>query len=360
MTTVHLRGLTAEGLARAFEDDGLIPGVARRVAARLVADDRDDLSGVAGLSNAVRGRLAARGSLERLHVVDRRRSSVDPFVKYLFRSHDGHVFEAVRIPLEKPRWSVCVSSQAGCALACAFCETGRLGFDRNLESWEIVEQVLTIRRESPERPVTGVVFQGQGEPFQNYDNVLAAAAVLRHPCGARVGADRITISTVGLLPMIERYVEEGHPYRLILSLTSAFQEKRARLLPVAGKWDVERLAAAMKRLSAKQRNVVNLAWVLMSGVNTQAEEAREIARLFTGSRVRLSVIDVNDPTGRFERAGDAERGRFLDALSENGIGFVRRYSGGPDIHAACGMLAATQRGGTGVPGAANSPAPANV
>jgi 23S rRNA (adenine2503-C2)-methyltransferase len=362
--TLHLRGLTPEAMARAFAADGLAPAVARRVTSRVVGEDRDELAGVSGLSNAVSARLRERGSLERLEVLDRRRSSVDPFVKYLFRSRDGHVFEAVRIPLEKPRWSVCVSSQAGCALACAFCETGRLGFDRNLESWEIVEQALTIRRESPERPVTGVVFQGQGEPFQNYENVLGAAAVLRHPCGARIGADRITISTVGLLPMIERYVDEGHPYRLILSLTSAFQEKRARLLPVAGKWDVERLAAAMIRLSARQRNVVNLAWVLMSGVNTEPAEARELARLFRGARVRLSVIDVNDPTGEFRRAGDAERGRFLDALSENGIGFVRRYSGGPDIHAACGMLAATRRGGAPVgpaaPAGSNKPSPLSV
>src|SRR6185295_4211266 len=118
-----------------------------------------------------------------------------------------------------------------CALGCVFCETGRLGFTRNLEPWEMVEQVLTIRRESPERPVTGVVFQGQGEPFQNYDHVLRAAEILRDPCGARIRGDRITLSTVGLRPMIERYTDEGHPYRLILSLPSAFDETRARVVP---------------------------------------------------------------------------------------------------------------------------------
>lgn len=344
--SLHLRGLRADDIHAAFEGDGLTLPLARRVASRLVRENADTLDEVRGLSKQMANSILNRGSLSRLEVVDRRRSSVDPFVKYLFRARDGRVFEAVRIPLEKPRWSICVSSQAGCALGCAFCETGRLGFDRNLEPWEIVDQVLTIRAESPERPVTGVVFQGQGEPFQNYDNVLQAAAILRDSCGAQIGSDRITISTVGLLPMIERYVDEGHPYRLILSLTSAFQEKRAKLLPVAGKWDVERLVEAMKRLAAKQRNIVSLAWVLMSGVNTQPEEAREIARLFKGSRVRLSVIDVNDPTGVFSRASDEERGAFLSALSDHGIGFVRRYSGGPDIHAACGMLAATVRGGS--------------
>jgi 23S rRNA (adenine2503-C2)-methyltransferase len=340
---LHLRGETPETLAAAFP--GLPLPVARRILHRVVGEDRGDLAGVRGLSKALASQIEARGRLDRLFVVDRRKSAVDPFVKYLFRSVDGRVFEAVRIPLEKPRWSVCLSSQVGCALGCAFCETGRIGFLRNLEPWEMVEQALTVRRESPERPLTGAVFQGQGEPLQNYDNVIRAARILRDPAGARIGSDRITISTVGLVPQIERYTEEAHPYRLILSLTSAFSEKRARLVPLTSRYDVPELAAAMRRHAAARGGPVNLAWVLISGFNTGPEEARELARLFRGVSVRLSVIDVNDPTGGFARASDEERGRFLSALSDNRLGFVRRYSGGPDIDAACGMLASRARGG---------------
>jgi 23S rRNA (adenine2503-C2)-methyltransferase len=342
---LHLRSHTPEGLVSLWPDLRLDPGVARRVASRLVFEDRDDLDGVRGLTRTAARALLERGRVTRLRVVDRRRSEVDPFVKYLLRAEDGRLVETVRIPLEQPRWSVCVSSQAGCALACDFCETGRAGLERNLEAWEIVDQVLTVRREGPERPVTGVVFQGQGEPFQNYDNVIRAAQILRHPCGGRIRGDRITISTVGVLPMIERYTGEGHPYRLMLSLTSAFSHKRARLVPLGQRYDVPSLAAAMRRHALSRRAPVSLAWVLMSGVNTEPDEARELARLFTGVRVRVSVIDVNDPTGRYRRAGNDERGRFLSALAANGIGFVRRYSGGPDIHAACGMLASVTRGG---------------
>jgi 23S rRNA (adenine2503-C2)-methyltransferase len=345
MARPHLRGHTPEDLARLWPDVTLAPGVARRVVSRLVFEDRDDLEGVRGLSKAAAAHLRARGDLVRLEVIDRRRSRVDPFVKYLFRAPDGRSFEAVRIPLDKPRWSVCVSSQVGCALACGFCETGRLGFLRNLEAWEIVEQVLTVRRESPERPVTGVVFQGQGEPFLNYDNVMRAASLLRHPSGARIRGDRITLSTAGMLPMIERFTDEGHPYRLILSLSSAFPEKRARLMPVSRSCGVAEVAGAMRRHALRRGGPVNLAWVLMAGVNSGEDEARELGRLFAGVPVRLSLIDVNDPTGAFRPAGDAERGRFLSALGANGIGFVRRYSGGPDIHAACGMLASLARGG---------------
>jgi 23S rRNA (adenine2503-C2)-methyltransferase len=300
---------------------------------------------VRGLHRHLASRLLEEGRSNRIRVVDRRHSLVDPFVKYLFRAADGAEFESVRIPLERPRYSVCVSSQAGCALACIFCETGRLGLARNLEAWEIVEQVLTVRREARDRPVTGVVFQGQGEPFQNYDAVIQAAEILRHPCGARIRGDRISISTVGLVPAIERYTDEGHPYRLILSLTSAFPEKRAALVPSGRRQPVEDLARAMRRHAARRGGPVHIAWVLMAGVNSGPEEARELARLFSGVRVRLSVVDVNDLSGRFRRADDAERGRFLDALGDNGIPFVRRYSGGPDIGAACGMLASSARGG---------------
>src|SRR5574340_307467 len=313
MPKPHLRGQTQDSFVEALP--GLEPGVARRVIHRIVGRDRDDLEGVRGLSKSWAAAIDREFRRERLTVLDRRRSLVDPFVKYLFRSADGAVFEAVRIPLLRPRWSVCVSSQVGCALGCHFCETGRMGWRRNLEAWEIVEQALTIRRESGERPLTGVVFQGQGEPFHNYDAVIQAARVLRDPCGPRIGADRIAISTVGLLPQIERYLEEGHPYRLILSLTSAFSEKRARLVPIAARYGVPALAGAMRQLAARQGGPVSIGWVLIAGFNSGADEAAELACLFKGVSVRVSVIDVNDPTGRYSRASDEERGRFMTALS---------------------------------------------
>jgi 23S rRNA (adenine2503-C2)-methyltransferase len=339
----HLRGLLPEELAERFS---LPMPLARRVTTRLLWRGSDSLDDIPGLSRERRAALLAGGRLDRLAVVDRRLSRLDPFAKYLFQAPDGRRLEAVRIPLERPRFSVCVSSQVGCALDCAFCETGRMGFARNLETWEILDQVLAIRREARERPVTGVVFQGQGEPLLNYDNVLRAAALLRHPCGLRIRGDRITLSTVGILPMIERYTEEGHPYRLLLSLASAFDERRAGLVPIARRYPVEALAAAVTRLARARGGLVHVGWVLISGVNTGPEEARELARLFAGVPLRVSVIDLNDPSGHFRAAGDEERGGFLQALADNGVAFVRRYSGGSDIHAACGMLASLARGGT--------------
>jgi 23S rRNA (adenine2503-C2)-methyltransferase len=312
---------------------------------RVVGKGSDDLESVPGLSRRLAREILARAPLSRLTPVDRRVSPLDGFAKYLFRSSGGALIETVRIPLERPRWSVCVSSQAGCALGCGFCETGRLGFVRNLEAWEIVEQVLAVKRDSPDRPVTGVVFQGQGEPFQNYDAVLRAAAVLRNPNGLRIRGESITISTVGLLPAIERFTQEGHVFRLILSLTSAIQEKRETLVPLARAHSVADLAYSMRRLAERRGGPVHLGWVLISGFNTGEDEAEALARLFAGSAVRVHVIDVNDPSGRFAVPDDVERGRFLTALRARGLPFVRRYSGGADIHAACGMLASTAQGG---------------
>jgi 23S rRNA (adenine2503-C2)-methyltransferase len=342
----HLRSQTPGSLATLWPDLPLDPGIARRVIARVTGEGRDDLGGLRGLSHALRSEIEKRGSTRRLEVVDRRESPIDGFVKYLFRAGDGAVFETVRIPLLAPRFSVCVSSQAGCGLGCTFCETGRLGLTRNLEPWEIVDQVLAVKRDAPpDRPVTGVVFQGQGEPLQNYDAVIRAASIMRDPSGLKIRGEAITISTVGLLPAIERYTSEGHVFRLILSLTSAIDAKRKRLVPIAKSYSVARLAAAMRRHAARHGGPVHLGWVLMSGVNTGDDEAEAIASAFAGGPVRVHLIDVNDPSGQTRPPGDEERGRFLDALRERGLAFVRRYSGGPDIHAACGMLASTARGG---------------
>lgn len=282
----------------------------------------------------------------RLELLEKVENPSDRFVKYLFRSPDGALSEAVRIPLEKPgRFSVCLSSQVGCAMACQFCATGRLGLSRNLETWEMVSAFLRVRDEAPGR-VVGAVFQGQGEPLQNYDAVIQTARVLSHPCGARVSGRSITISTVGLAPQIRRFAAERHPYRLIVSLTSALEERRRRLLPVAGKVSLEELARAVHEYAAVAKHGrLTLAMVLMSGVNTDASEVREIQRLFGDLDLRINLIDVNDPRpDGFRRASDAERKAFMSELQLLKAPIVRRYSGGAEKHAACGMLAAERVG----------------
>lgn len=251
--------------------------------------------------------------------------------------------EAVRIPLEKPgRFTVCLSSQVGCAMQCVFCATGRLGLARNLAAWEIVSALAHVRADAPGR-VTGAVFMGQGEPLHNYDEVIRAARVLSHPAGGRIRAENIAISTVGLVPQMRRYTREGHPYRLVVSLTSAVGSKRKSLLPIAGRTPIEEVAAAIREHALATGDRITVAWVLLGGVNDGADEVEALRALLDGVPVRINLIDVNDarPDG-FRRSTDVERGRFRDLLQILRAPVVRRYSGGVARDAACGMLATTR------------------
>lgn len=339
----HLFGLRAAELVAHLARSGVgaTEGEARRVLAHVVSLGREDLE----LSRPVRRELRAAidACFERrgLEVVERVTDPDDGFVKYLFRSPDGALTEAVRIPLHKPGcFTVCLSSQVGCAMRCDFCATGRLGLSRNLEAWEMVAAFRAVRDEAPGR-VTGAVFQGQGEPFHNYDEVIRAASILCDPCGGRISAPAITISTVGLVPQIRRYAREGHRFRLIVSLTSAVPDRRRRLLPVAGRFATEELAEALREYAESSGKRVTVAWVLMGGVNHDAEELAGLRELLREVPLRLNLIDVNDarPDG-YRRATEGELRAFADDLQELRVPIIRRYSGGRNRHAACGMLAA--------------------
>jgi 23S rRNA (adenine2503-C2)-methyltransferase len=228
-------------------------------------------------------------------------------------------------------------------MQCDFSATGRLGLTRNLAAWEMVAALHAVREDTIRTRggrVTGAVFQGQGEPFHNYDEVIQAARVLSHPCAGRISGEAITISTVGLVPQIRRYARERHPYRLIVSLTSAIAEKRAGLLPVAGRFALEDVASALREYAGVVRGRVTVAWVLMRGVNHGTDEAEALRRHFGDLPLRLNLIDVNDAReGGYQRATDAERSAFMSVLQEMNVPIVRRYSGGAGRHAACGMLA---------------------
>lgn len=273
-------------------------------------------------------------------VVERVPDSEGKSVRYLFRLRDGLLVEAVRIGLHRAdSFTVCLSSQVGCAMGCDFCATGRLGLTRNLDSHEIVGTFLSVRDEAPGR-VTGAVFMGQGEPFHSYDAVIRAAQVLSDPSGGRIAKEAITISTVGLVPQIRRYTRERHPYKLIISLTSAIAERRARLLPVAGRTPLPELLDAVREYAAVSPGRVTLAWVVMRSENTGDDEVAALRGALAGLPVQLNLIDVNDArTDGYERLTASELRDFLDRLQVLGVPIVRRYSVGSDQNSACGMLA---------------------
>jgi len=302
-------------------------------------------------------RIEAETSSEPLRIV-RREAAPDGFVKYLFELDDGARIESVRIPVpcevpgadltafegKEKKYIVCISSQAGCALACDFCATGRLGAIRSLRTWEILAQHRHIAAEA-DHPVRGIVFMGMGEPFLNYENVIRAARILSDPAGAAIAAKAISISTAGIVPSIRRFTAEGHRFRLIVSLGAPTSAERRSLMPIENRWPLPELMAAIRDYAAATGQRVTIAYVAIGGVNTGPEQARALGQLLQGLKVKLNIIDVSDETGRYRPPSADELARFRDELGALGIPVVRRYSGGNEIGAGCGPLSASRRGG---------------
>ena len=345
---MHRCGMLPEESARLF---GVNEEVGRKLMAAAVQRGERDLSGVRGVRKEVLRRIAEASSAEPLAIV-RRELAVDGFLKYLFELEDGAQVEAVRIPVpceapgadtsawqgKEKKYIVCLSSQAGCALACAFCATGEMGFRRNLSAAEIVGQALAVRAEA-DRPLRGAVFMGMGEPFLNYEEVIRAARILSHPCGASIDGRAITISTAGIVPQIRRFTTEGHKFRLAVSLTHGVARKRLPLMPVEKKHPTGALVAALHDHARARRTRVLVEYVLLGGVNDSVEDARALAALLDRRLVKVDLIDVNGTTGGFRRASVQARSAFLDVLAGAGMPFAIRYSGGQDVAAGCGQLA---------------------
>ena len=304
--------------------------------------------GISGVRGAAMTAARARGHVPTLEVRAVCPSAVDPFVKLALATGDGHVIETVRIPLERAgRFSACVSSQAGCALACAFCATGRLGLSRNLEVWEIVEQVRLLRATlaAVER-VHGVVFQGMGEPLANLDRVLAAIAVITDPCAQPIDARAITVCTSGIPSGIRQLAREVPKVRLGLSIGSARPSVRRRLMPIDAAHALEDVLAAVEEHARTTGLAPMWAVTPLAGVNDTDDDAAALAAMVrqfverTGVRPRLSVVPYNaidvaesDPFRRGDVAG------FMERLGAHGVRPHLRYSGGSDVAAACGQLA---------------------
>lgn len=283
------------------------------------------------------------GAPPSLRLAQHQRSPTDGFEKLLFETQDGLWIETVLIPLEKEgRVSLCLSSQVGCVMGCAFCATARMPQRRNLASWEILDQFVQAREivRSQGRSVTGAVFMGMGEPFLNFGNVITAADWMRFPLKDAIAGKAITISTVGLVQEIERFTDMDLPFRLSVSLGAATDEKRELLVPVAARTPVKRVMQAARRHALTKKDRINLSYVCVSGVNVSEQDALDLAALIGDTPVRLDLIDVTDTSGRFLPPTPEELQRFRDSLSLHlRQPVARRYSGGKDILASCGSLA---------------------
>ncbi|PTL81123.1 radical SAM protein [Vitiosangium sp. GDMCC 1.1324] len=347
---LNLKSLSLPELQQALAPAAPSPVAVRKVFASIFAHGASSLEEVCQapqVPRRVADFLRENAEMTHLEVVERRKAD-DGFVKYLFASPLGGRVEAVRIPIFDEKYVVCVSSQVGCALACDFCMTGKLGFKRNLRTWEILDQVMQIRAEA-DRPVRGVVFMGMGEPLLNYAETLRAAQILSHPAGFAISGPSITFSTAGMVPAIRRYVSEGHPYRLAFSVTSAIAEKRLQVLPIEKAHPLPELVDAIREYATVRRERAMIAYVAISGFNLGREDALALKETFEGIPIKVDLIDVTDPTGKYLPPSPEELKAFRDHLQVLGAPIARRYSGGKDIGAACGTLEASQYGGVVLP-----------
>ena len=296
------------------------------------------------LPKALRDALSAAFRWTSVEPVREEASADGETRKALLRLADGHHIETVLMPHHGARNAVCVSTQAGCPMACAFCATGEMGLVRNLTAGEIVDQIRHWQRELAQRGdrVSHVVYMGMGEPFNNYDATVASTRILIDPEAFGISPRRLTISTCGVVPGIDHLAGEGLPINLAVSLHAPDDPTRAQIMPINRKWGVEEVLAAAARYVKRTKRRVTFEYVLLAGVNDSVETARELAALITRhgptKDAHVNLIPYNPGAGGFRRPSVEKMERFAAVLQEHGIAATLRISKGQDIAAGCGQL----------------------
>jgi 23S rRNA (adenine2503-C2)-methyltransferase len=264
--------------------------------------------------------------------------SVDGTEKFLFSLTPEGLIEAVSIPA-KGRVTGCISSQVGCKFACRFCASGTMGFERDLTAGEILEEVLYLKFKSGVRQLTHLVFMGTGEPLDNYDNVLKAIRIINAPHGMNIGARRITISTSGLIPQIERLSEEGLQIELSVSLHSADDKTRSLIMPVNKRYSLKDLIMACRAYRLKTGRQVTFEYVLINGINSSLADAKKLGTIIAGFDCKVNLIPLNaSGISGYEPPKKSDVVRFKNTLAACGISVTVRTARGEDIDAACGQL----------------------
>ena len=348
---VELLGKSAEELREFVVSIGERPYRAAQLYHALYAERCLDFSAMTNLPAALRARLVDEASLSPPRI-SRRFLSTDGSIRYLFSigaAESGAIggevakpaqIEAVFMPREG-RQTICISTQAGCAVDCRFCLTAQLGLIRNLTPGEIVGQVLVALEENREQlaPQTNVVLMGQGEPLLNYDAVMAAVRILLDPKGVALAPRHVTLSTSGIVPGIERLAQEKIRPSLAISLNASSNEQRDALMPINRKYPLEVLLDACRRYPLRPREYFTFEYVLLGGLNDSPEDARRVVRLLAHIRAKVNLIPWNPGNLPYRAPTSQSIEEFQRVLLDKGVPAFVRYSRGQDVFAACGQLA---------------------
>ncbi|MDE0340951.1 MAG: 23S rRNA (adenine(2503)-C(2))-methyltransferase RlmN [Nitrospinae bacterium] len=326
------------------EEMGEPPYRGRQIFSWVYAHGVSEFSQMTNIPKGFRAKLGEAARLETLEL-DRESESTDGTQKYLWRLRDGARIESVRVPMKNVngvmRWSLCVSTQVGCAMGCAFCLTAKMGFVRQLTAGEIVGQFLAARNLlAPGERFHNVVFMGMGEPLDNFDATVKAVRILTHPQANGVGSRRLTVSTVGVVSRLKDFVSAVPGVGLAVSLHAADDATRGKLVPVNRKWNLEALLDECRELPMGERRRITFEYVMLRGVNDSEQDAKALSRLLKGLKCKVNLIPWNPfPGVAFERPGDGRVEEFRRILLAAGLVATTRTAKGSDILAACGQLA---------------------
>ena len=337
-------GLSLEGIGALMSELGQPAFRAKQLTQWLWEKGVESYDEMTNLSADLRAKLDSRAPLVRASIVEAQRSK-DGTVKYLIEYGDGALVEAVGLPAADGRLTVCVSSQVGCALECTFCATGRLGLTRNLTGGEMAEQVRIVAKDFGKR-VTNVVVMGQGEPFANYDQTLAALRIMNSPNGLGIGARHITVSTSGIVTSISRFGGEPEQFTLAVSLHSAVQATRDRIMPGLKNQLLSKLRSSIRTYSKESGRRPSLEYALVAGMSDTEDELAALEDFARSVGAHVNLIPINPIAGSSDKPTSPARAKEIAIQLElAGVPASVRTERGADIAAACGQLALTRREG---------------
>lgn len=335
---VNLKNLTIDELESFVVSLGEKPFRARQLARWLYGRKVRSFEEMTDLARSFREKLMEKSRISFLQPAEIK-ASPDGTKKYRFLLTDGEAVESVLLP-EKDHFTLCLSTQTGCALGCKFCLTGTRGLARNLDPSEIIDQVIGVQATLlAEEKLTNLVLMGMGEPLHNFDNVVQALKVIRSPAGLHFSHRRVTLSTAGIIPEMEEISSRHHFIKLAISLNASTDEQRSALMPINRKYPLSDLLAACRRIPLANREKITFEYVLIRGLNDSEEDAHRLAKLLKGIRAKINLIPFNEHSqSPFKRPEDIAVQKFRQILMARRFTTMVRQSKGSDIMAACGQL----------------------
>ena len=339
-TQMDIKNLSKEQLGAWLEENGIKPYRAGQIFKWVFSHQVDQFNSMTDLGQELREKLAAHFVIPRLQT-ERIETSRDGSQKYLFRLADGNHVETVLIP-EKNHFTLCISSQVGCAMGCRFCLTARDGFVRNLTAGEIVSQVRDIKKHIVPQPLSNIVLMGMGEPLANYSNVVQAVRILTdRDFGLEFSTRKVTLSTAGLVPELLQLGKDV-TVNLAVSLNATDNETRSQLMPINKKYPLENLLEACRHYPLAPRKRITFEYILIQGINDSPEDALRLTKLLRPIKAKINLIPFNEhPGSLFQRPDEKTILKFQDILIQHHYTAMVRSSKGQDISAACGQLRAT-------------------